>query len=64
MIGKLLPKAKARIVKANCRVGTVTKKPSKVKQKGRVLAQQPRAGKKLKNGATVNLTAGKGPKEK
>jgi alpha-tubulin suppressor-like RCC1 family protein len=64
VIGKLLPKAKARIVKANCRVGTVTKKPSKVKQKGRVLAQQPRAGKKLKNGARVNLTVGKGPKEK
>jgi alpha-tubulin suppressor-like RCC1 family protein len=64
VIGKLLPKAKARIVKANCRVGTVTKKPSKVKQKGRVLAQQPRAGKKLKNGARVNLTVGKGPKDK
>src|SRR5262249_52195951 len=59
VIGKLLPKAKARIVKANCRVGTVTKKCSKVKQKGRVLAQQPRAGKKLKNGARVNLTVGK-----
>jgi beta-lactam-binding protein with PASTA domain len=42
----------------------VTKKPSKVKQKGRVLAQQPRAGKKLKNGARVNLTVGKGPKDK
>jgi alpha-tubulin suppressor-like RCC1 family protein len=64
VIGKLLPKAKARIVKANCRVGTVTKKPSNLKQKGRVLAQHSRAGKKLKNGARVNLTVGKGPKER
>jgi beta-lactam-binding protein with PASTA domain len=63
VIGKLLPKAKARIVKANCWVATVTKKPSKVKQKGRVLAQ-PKPGKKLRNGARVNLTIGKGPKEK
>ena len=61
VIGKLLPKAKARIAKAHCRVGTVTKKPSTPKKKGRVLAQRPRAGKKLRNGARVKLTVGKGP---
>jgi alpha-tubulin suppressor-like RCC1 family protein len=60
VIGRLLPKAKATIAKANCRVGTVTKKGSTLKKKGRVLAQRPRAGKKLKNGARVNLTVGKG----
>jgi alpha-tubulin suppressor-like RCC1 family protein len=58
VIGKLLSKAKATIAKANCRVGTVTKKPSTLKKKGRVLAQKPRAGKTLKNRATVNLTVG------
>jgi beta-lactam-binding protein with PASTA domain len=61
VIGKFLPKAKARIAKAHCRVGTVRKKPSSLKKKGRVLAQTPRAGKKLTIGAKVNLTVGKGP---
>jgi alpha-tubulin suppressor-like RCC1 family protein len=61
VIGQLLPKAKARIEKAHCRFGTVRKKPSTQKKKGRVLAQKPRAGKKLTNGAKVNLTVGKGP---
>jgi beta-lactam-binding protein with PASTA domain len=64
VIGKLLPKAKVRIAQAHCRVGTVRRKPSTLKKKGRVLAQKPRAGTKLKNGARVNLTVGKGPKGK
>jgi alpha-tubulin suppressor-like RCC1 family protein len=64
VIGKPLPKAKARIAKAHCRVGTVRKKPSTLKKKGRVLAQKPRAGKKLKNGARMNLTVGQGPKRR
>jgi alpha-tubulin suppressor-like RCC1 family protein len=59
VIGKLLATAKARIAEAHCRVGAVTKKPSTLKKKGRVLAQKPRAGKKLKNRARVNLTVGK-----
>jgi Regulator of Chromosome Condensation (RCC1) repeat protein/PASTA domain-containing protein len=62
VIGKLLLKAKARIARAHCRVGTVTKKPSTLKKKGRVLAQKPKAGKRLKNGARVNLTVGRGPR--
>ena len=64
VVGRLLPEAKARIAKAHCRVGTVTKKPSTPGKKLRVLAQRPRPSKKLKNGASVNLTVGKGPKEK
>ena len=61
VIGKLLPKAKASIARAHCRVGTVTKRRSTLKEKGRVLAQQPQAGKKLENGGRVNLTVGQGP---
>ena len=62
VIGKLLPKAKARIAKAHCRVGAVRTERSTLKKKGRVLAQQPKAGKRLKNGARVNLTVGRGPR--
>jgi len=61
VIGKLLPKAKTSIAKAHCRVGAVRKKPSVLKKKGRVLAQQPKAGKELRNRARVNVTVGGGP---
>jgi hypothetical protein len=64
VVGKLLPKAKAGIAQAHCRIGTVTKRPSTLKKKGRVLTQKPRVGKKLTNGAKVNLTVGKGPRGK
>ena len=60
VVGKPLPKAKARIVKAHCKVGKVTRKRSSVKKKGRVLAQSPKAGKELPKGAKVRLTVGKG----
>ena len=43
------------------KVGKVTKKASSLKKKGRVLAQSPKAGKKLVNGTKVKLTVGKGP---
>ena len=60
VIGKSLAKAKQRIAKAHCRTGNVTSKPSGKKLRGRVLAQSPAPGKKLKNGAKVKLTVGKG----
>jgi alpha-tubulin suppressor-like RCC1 family protein len=62
VIGTRLAKAKRRIAKAHCRTGKVTSKPSGRKLRGWVLAQSPAPGKKLKNGAKVNLTVGKGPK--
>jgi beta-lactam-binding protein with PASTA domain len=62
VVGQPLPKAKARIRKAHCSVGEVTKKLSSLKQKGRVLAQRPKAGKRLPNGTKVRLTVGRGPK--
>jgi alpha-tubulin suppressor-like RCC1 family protein len=60
VLGKLLAKAKARILKAHCRVGRITKKHSTSKKKGRVLAQSPKPGTKLEKGARVRLTVGKG----
>ncbi|HTS72229.1 MAG TPA: PASTA domain-containing protein [Gaiellaceae bacterium] len=61
VVGLVLGKAKTKIVKANCAVGKVSKKTSPAGKKGKVLAQSPKPGKKLKNHAKVNLTVGKGP---
>jgi hypothetical protein len=61
VVGLSLKKAKARIKKANCRVGKVKKASSSHKKKGKVIKQSPKAGKRLKNGGKVNLTVGKGP---
>jgi beta-lactam-binding protein with PASTA domain len=33
-------------------------------KRGKVIGQTPKAGKKLKNGAKVNVTVGKGPAKK
>jgi hypothetical protein len=60
VVGKTLKKARARIKKAHCRVGKITKKASTKKKKGRVLKQKPKPGKILKPNAKVNLTVGKG----
>jgi len=51
-------------VKAHCKVGRVVRKTSTRKKKGRVIAQKPKPGKRLTNGAKVNLTVGKGPRKK
>ncbi|HEY7603628.1 MAG TPA: PASTA domain-containing protein [Gaiellaceae bacterium] len=60
--GLTFAKAKIRIVLARCKVGKLTRKFSKRRQKGRVIAQRPRAGTRLKTGGKVSLTLGKGPK--
>jgi eukaryotic-like serine/threonine-protein kinase len=62
VVGRSLRIAKVRIVKAHCKVGTITRKTSRLAKKGRVLGEVPRAGRKLKNGAKVNLIVGKGPR--
>jgi Divergent InlB B-repeat domain/PASTA domain len=64
VVGLKLAKARARIKKAHCRVGKVTKKFSTRKKKGRVLAQRPKPRKSLKSGAKVNLVVGKGSKRR
>jgi serine/threonine-protein kinase len=59
--GLTLAKAKAKLRKAHCKLGKVTKKASPAAQKGKVIGQKPKPGRKLKNGSMVNVTVGKGP---
>ena len=61
--GLTLAKAKAKLRKAHCKLGKVTKKASPAAQKGKVIGQKPKPmpGRKLKNGVKVNVTVGKGP---
>jgi len=61
VVGKALPAAKKKLKAAHCSVGTIKKVYSKVKR-GRVVAQHPKAGRHLKNGAKVALTISKGKK--
>jgi hypothetical protein len=60
LLGLTLSKAKARITRAHCRVGKVTKKPSSARKKGKVLSQKPKPGKRLAPGARVSVTVGRG----
>jgi eukaryotic-like serine/threonine-protein kinase len=64
VIGKTLANARTAITRAHCKVGTIARKASPLRKKGKVLGQAPKAGKRLKNGAKVNLTVGKGPPKK
>jgi beta-lactam-binding protein with PASTA domain len=59
VVGKALGNAKAAIARAHCRVGTVTRRHSSARKRGKVVGQSPAAGKKLRNGAKVNLVVGK-----
>jgi len=52
------------IAHAHCRPGRVIRVVSTKAQKNHVLAENPHPGKKLTQGAKVNLTVGKGPKKK
>jgi hypothetical protein len=64
VVGLTLKKARAKLLKAHCRLGKVTKKFSSRKKKGRVLSQKPKRGKTLANGAKVKVTVGKGPRHR
>jgi beta-lactam-binding protein with PASTA domain len=59
VVGLALPRASTKIRKAHCSVGKVTRKPAAKPKHGKVIAQSPRPGRKLKNLAKVNLTVGK-----
>lgn len=61
VVGKTLGAAKRTLKAAHCGVGKITTAYAKQK-KGRVAAQKPRAGKRLKSGAKVALTVSKGKK--
>jgi subtilisin family serine protease len=60
VVGKKLGAAKTKIKARHCRVGKIKQAASSKKKKGRVLRVRPAPGKKLKNGAKVNLTVGRG----
>jgi hypothetical protein len=62
VVGLTLAKAKARLTRAHCRVGKITRKFSSRKKKGRVIGQRPTRGKVLRSGSKVSLTVGKGPR--
>jgi beta-lactam-binding protein with PASTA domain len=64
VVGLTLAKARTRIGKAHCKVGTVTRAYSSTARLGKVLAERPKPGTRLKNGAKVSLTVGKGPKRR
>lgn len=59
VVGKPLAKARARIVRARCRVGSVTQVRSP-KKKNTVVRQSPRPGKRLKKGARIKLDVSRG----
>jgi uncharacterized repeat protein (TIGR01451 family) len=59
VLGLTLKKARARIKRAHCIVGKITRKPSVKRKRGKVLAQKPKPGKRLAPGARVSLTVGR-----
>lgn len=63
VVGLKLAIARTKIVNHHCRVGAIARKRSSLQKKGKVLVQAPKAGKRLKNGAKVNLVVGKGPRK-
>jgi beta-lactam-binding protein with PASTA domain len=62
VVGLTLSKAKARIRRAHCRTGKITRKVSSRRLRNHVLKQSPRKGTRLPNGGKVKLTVGKGPR--
>jgi beta-lactam-binding protein with PASTA domain len=62
VIGQLLAGAKRRIRRAHCGVGPVHYVRSTSRKKNRVLVEKPRAGRRLRNGARITLTVGRGPR--
>jgi beta-lactam-binding protein with PASTA domain len=64
VVGRRLRKARRKILKAHCRVGKVTSTLSSTRKKDVVLRQRPKAGRRLANGARINLTIGRGPRKR
>jgi beta-lactam-binding protein with PASTA domain len=62
VVGKKLKAARSAIVRAHCRVGKVKKRYSRRVRKGRVLAQSPKAHRRLARNTKVNLVVSRGRK--
>ena len=58
--GKSLKDAKSRIRRAHCKTGRVTREYSRSVARGRVIAQKPKAGARMKQGAPIKLVVSKG----
>jgi Tol biopolymer transport system component len=59
--GKTLPGAKRLIKSHHCAVGTIKHARSRTIEKGHVISQRPKPGRRLNHGAKVDLTVSKGP---
>ena len=57
--GKTLRQAKTAVVKAGCKFGIVKKRVSPKALIGKVVAQSPARGKRLKGGAPLSITLGR-----
>jgi hypothetical protein len=57
--GKTLAVAKRAIVRAGCRLGKVTKRSSSHRNRGRVIAESPKAGKSVAAGTKVSIFIGR-----
>ena len=60
VVGETLAAARAAIRRSHCRTGRVTRTRSTTVRKGRVVAQRPAPGRRLANGARVNLVVSRG----
>jgi beta-lactam-binding protein with PASTA domain len=59
VVGKKLPRAKAKIINRHCRVGKITKAHAAAAKKGRVLTQRPRGGAARPKGTRIALKVGR-----
>jgi len=59
LVGLTLKKARARIKKAHCTVGKITRRRSAKSKSGKVLSQKPKPGRKLAPAAKVSLVVGR-----
>ena len=58
--GRRLPAAKRALAAAHCKAGKVTRRYSRTVAKGRVVAQDERAGTRLAPGTAVDLVVSRG----
>ena len=63
LVGLTLAKARRRLARAHCATGKVGRRFSTTRQRGRVIAQRPKASpRRLPKGTRVAVTIGKGPR--
>jgi len=60
--GKTLAAAKRALAARRCRLGAVSRTPSSLRLKGRVISQRPATGKRVTAGTRVRVTLGRGPR--